>query len=105
MMESLRKLVCLGLASCFDCDSEFDLSCDWRGFHVLQQLHIYGQFKADSKLLGLVDLPRLNDVNMRHAKPADHASAFFLGSLSKHMALKRRRVKFRCTYIDPEIQS
>ncbi len=26
MMESLHKLVCLGLASCFDCDSEFDFS-------------------------------------------------------------------------------
>jgi len=53
MMESLHKLVCLGLASCFYSGSEFDFSCDWRGFHVLQQLHINGQFKADSKLLGL----------------------------------------------------
>ena len=104
-MESLHKLVCLGLASCCEIDSELEFSCDWHGFRVLQQLHIYGQFKADTKLIGLVELPRLNIVNMRHAKPADHASAFFLGSLAKHMALKRRRVKFQCMYSDPEIQN
>ncbi len=105
MMESLHKLVCLDLASCLNCDSEIEFSCDWHGYHVLQKLRMHGLFKADSKLLGLVELPRLRNVNMRLAKPADHASAFFLGSLCKHMALKRRRVKFQCMYADPELQS
>ncbi len=50
MMESSHKLVCLGLASCCEIDSELEFSCDWHGFRVLQQLHIYGQFKADTKL-------------------------------------------------------
>jgi len=108
VMESLHKLICLDLASCtsarFNPDSDFDFSCDWHGYHVLQQLRTDGLFKADSKLLGLVKLPHLRNVNMRKAKPVDHASAFFLGSLSKHMALKRRRVKFQCMYADPELQ-
>jgi len=94
VMESLHKLICLDLASCtsarFNPDSDFDFSCDWHGYHVLQQLRTDGLFKADSKLLGLVKLPHLRNVNMRKAKPVDHASAFFLGSLSKHMALKCR---------------
>jgi len=104
MMESLHKLVCLDLASCFNHASHFEFSCDWRGYRVLQKLRISGEFKVDSKILGLVTLPRLRNVDMRHATPADHASAFFLGSLSKHMALKRRRVKFQCMYADPEVQ-
>ncbi len=102
MMESLHKLVCLELASYagFNHDADFDLTCDWRGYHVLQKLRINGLFKADSKLLGLVDLPHLRNVDMRNAKPADHASAFCLGRLSNHMALKRRGVKFQCMYAD-----
>ena len=106
-MENLHKLVCLELAqhARFNHGSDFDLRCDWRGYHVLQKLRIEGLFKADSKLLGLVQLPHLRNVHMRNATPADHASAFFLGSLSTQMALKRRGVKFQCMYADfsPEL--
>jgi len=105
MMENLHKLVCLELSSCYNPDLHFELCCDWRGYRVLQKLHISGLFQADSKLLGLVELPHLRNVDMSCATPADHASAFFLGSLSKHMALKRRRVNFQCMYADPEFQS
>ncbi|DBB08477.1 TPA: hypothetical protein ACH3X3_008627 [Trebouxia sp. C0006] len=108
MMENLHKLVCLELAqhARFNHGSDFDLRCDWRGYHVLQKLRIEGLFKADNKLLGLVQLPHLRNVLMRNATPADHASAFFLGSLSTQMALKRRGVKFQCMYADfsPEVQ-
>jgi len=79
LVGSLHKLVCLELArySPFNHDLDFDLSCDWRGYHVLQQLRIEGLVKADSKLLGLVQLPDLKTVDMKDAKPADHGSAFF----------------------------
>ncbi len=105
MMENLHKLVCLELTSCYNPHSHFELCCDWRGYRVLQKLCIRGRFQADSKLLGLVELPHLRNVDMSRATPADHASAFFLGSLSKHMALKLRRVNFQCMYADPEFQS
>ena len=76
-MESLHKLVCLELANYagFNHDSDFDLTCDWHAYHVLQTLRIRGTFKADSKLLGLVELPHLRNVDMRNTMPADHASA------------------------------
>ena len=107
LVGSLHKLVCLELArySAFNHDLDFDLSCDWRGYHVLQQLRIEGLVKADSKLLGLVQLPDLKTVDMKDAKPADHGSAFFLRSLSNQMALKRRGVKFQCMFADLELQS
>ena len=107
MMENLHKLVCLELAryARFNHDLDFDFTCDWRGYHVLQKLRIDGLFKADSKLLGLVELPHLRNVDMSCATPADHASAFFLGSLSNQMALKRRGVKFQCMFADLELQS
>ncbi len=98
MLENLHKLVCLELAryARFNHDLDFDFTCDWRGYHVLQKLRIDGLFKADSKLLGLVELPHLRNVDMRNANLADHASAFFLGSLSTQMAVKRRGVRFQC---------
>ncbi len=107
MMESLHKLVCLELANYpgFNHDSDFDLTCDWRAYHVLQTLRIRGPFKADSKLLGLVELPHLRNVDMRNTMPADHGSAFFLGSLTNQMARKRREVKFQCMHADYELQS